>query len=61
VLEHTAEKHSSIEAFSADGGYRGTAVEFVNKELNLELHISEKIQNTFNFLPDNFSSSNFGN
>jgi putative transposase len=51
VLEETAEKYPSIEAFSGDAGYKGTAVYFVNDTLNLTLHISEKLSEGFSVLP----------
>jgi hypothetical protein len=40
VLKAGAEKHGTLEAFSGDAGYRGTAVEFVETALKLTLHIS---------------------
>ncbi len=51
VLSKTYEKYSTIKAFSGDAGYRKTAVEFVKEELGLEMHISEKIKDTFAVLP----------
>lgn len=51
VLEATAEKYPTLEAFSGDAGYRGTAVDFVNENLNLTLHISEKLSAGFSVLP----------
>ena len=51
VLESAATKHESIKAFSGDEGYRGTAVEFVEKTLGLKLHISKKIKDVFAVLP----------
>ena len=51
VLEHCSEKHPSIEAYSGDAGYRGTAVTFVDQTLNMTLHISEKIQDGWAVLP----------
>jgi putative transposase len=46
-----AEKHSTLEAFSGDAGYRGTAVDFVETALKLKLHISQKIKGAFAVLP----------
>ncbi len=46
-----AAKHNSLEAFSGDAGYRGTAVEFVETALKLKLHISQKIKDAFAVLP----------
>ncbi len=51
MLEAAAAKHESIEAFSGDQGYQGTAVQFVEKVLGLKLHISKKIKDTFAVLP----------
>ena len=51
VLERTHEKYPTIEAFSGDGGYRGTAVEFVEERLNLKLYISMRIKDGFAVLP----------
>ncbi len=51
VRKGSAHKHASIKAFSGDAGYRGTAVDFVEQELNLKLHISKKIKDTFAVLP----------
>lgn len=51
VLRRAAEKHPSLEAFSGDAGYRGTAVRFVDETLGLTLHISEKIKDGFAVLP----------
>jgi putative transposase len=51
VLRRAAEKHSSLEAFSGDAGYRGTAVRFVSERLGLVLHISERIVDGFAVLP----------
>lgn len=51
VLKAAAAKHASLEAFSGDAGYRGTAVEFVETVLKLKLHISQKIKDAFAVLP----------
>jgi len=51
VLKKAAAKHASLEAFSGDAGYRGTAVEFVEATLGLKLHISQKIKDAFAVLP----------
>lgn len=51
VLKQAAAKHASLEAFSGDAGYRGTAVEFVETVLGLKLHISQKIKDAFAVLP----------
>jgi putative transposase len=40
VLKASADKHDTLEAFSGDADYRGTAVEFVETALKLKLHIS---------------------
>ena len=51
VLKAAAEKYPTLEAFSGDAGYRGTAVEFVEDTLKLKLHISERVKDTFAVLP----------
>lgn len=51
VLQQASEKHPKIKAFSADAGYRKTALEFVENVLGLQLHISEKIKDVFAILP----------
>jgi len=51
VLGAVHEKCQHLEAFSGDAGYRGTAVDFVEKTLGLKLHISQKIKDTFAVLP----------
>jgi putative transposase len=51
VLRRAAAEHRSLEAFSGDAGYRGTAVRFVDETLGLTLHISEKIVDGFAVLP----------
>ena len=38
VLERSQENYPTIQAFSGDAGYRGTAVTFVNESLNLTLY-----------------------
>ncbi len=43
--------HPSLVAFSADAGYRGTAVRFVRDVLQCPLHISKKIADVFAVLP----------
>jgi putative transposase len=51
VFERTTEKYPTIEAYSGDAGYRGTAVTYVDQTLNLTLHISKKIKDTWAILP----------
>ena len=51
VFERCLEKYPSIQAFSGDAGYRGTAVKFVDEILNMTLHISMKIKDTWAVLP----------
>jgi putative transposase len=51
IFEKLAKKFPSIKAFSADAGYRGTSVEYVQDHLGLELHISKKIKDVFAILP----------
>ena len=51
VLEGAASKFPSLEAFSGDAGYGGTAVEFTSTKLGMTLHISEKIEGKWAVLP----------
>ncbi|ESS71463.1 transposase [Methyloglobulus morosus KoM1] len=51
MLKAVAAKYASLEAFSGDAGYRGTAVEFVETALKLKLHISQKTKDAFAVLP----------
>lgn len=51
VMARAAEKHPSLQAFSGDAGYRGTAVKFVDETLGLVLHISTKIKDGWAVLP----------
>lgn len=51
LLEETAHDYPSIEAFCGDAGYRGSAKTFVEEKLQLAMHISTKIKDTFAILP----------
>lgn len=51
IFKETSEKYPSILAFSADEGYRGTSVDYVQDTLNLMIDISKKIKDTFAVLP----------
>ena len=51
LLENTVDKYSSIKAFSADAGYKGTTVDFIKDTLKLDIHIPEKISDGFSVLP----------
>ena len=51
VLEGAVDKFPSLEAFSGDAGYRGTAVDFTSQKLGMTLHISEKIEGKWAVLP----------
>ena len=51
VFVRTSEKYPSINAYSGDAGYRGTAVNFVKEQLNMTLHISTKIKDGWAVLP----------
>lgn len=51
VLQAARGTHPSLVAFSADAGYRGTAVTFVRDVMQCTLHISKKLQDTFAVLP----------
>ena len=50
-MREAYQKHQTIEAFSGDGGYRKTALEFVENILHLKLYISQKIKDIFAILP----------
>ena len=47
IFKRAYEDYPSIEAFSADGGYRGTSVRFVEDVLGLKLEISKRIKGEF--------------
>jgi putative transposase len=51
VFNETVKKYPSIEAFSGDASYCGTAVGYVDNEMKLKLHISKKIKDEFAVLP----------
>ena len=51
MLRAVAEKMPSLEAFSGDAGYRGTAVDVVEKRLERKLPISRKSKDAFAILP----------
>jgi putative transposase len=51
VLAGAASKFPSLEAFSGDAGYRGTAVELTSTKLGMTLPISEKIEGKWAVLP----------
>ena len=51
VFDSTQKKYPSIKSYSADEGYRGTAVEYVDQMMKLKLYISKKIKDTFSILP----------
>lgn len=51
VFDAVKKKHPSIQAFSGDAGYRGTAVNHVDNEMQLKLYISERIADKFAILP----------
>ncbi len=44
-------KHPKLEAFSGDMGYRGSAVEFVETTLQLQLHSSKNINDVLAVIP----------
>ena len=44
IFERVKEKYPTIKGFSADAGYRGTATDFVEKEMGLKMEISKKIK-----------------
>ncbi len=51
ILSRATEKYPNLQAFLGDAGYRGTAVEYVENELKLTLHIVEKLGTGFTVLP----------
>ena len=51
LLARAVEKWPALRAFSADAGYRGTTVQFVQKVLQRQCHISTKIKDGFAVLP----------
>lgn len=51
IFKETSDKYSSILAFSADAGYRGTSKDYVQDTLNLMIDISKKIKDEFAILP----------
>jgi putative transposase len=51
VLAGAAGKFPSLETFSGDAGYRGTAVDFTSTKLMMTLHISQKIEGEWAVLP----------
>ena len=50
ILLSVSEKYPTIKAFSADAGYCGTAVDFVENSLGLKIEISKKIKDEFAIL-----------
>lgn len=51
VLQTARDRHPSLRAFSADAGYRGTAVRFAREVLQCPMHIAKKIAAVFAVLP----------
>lgn len=51
MCKETLEKYPSIKGFCADGGYRGTTKNYVEKILNLTIDISKKIKDVFAVIP----------
>lgn len=51
VCMQVVDKHRSIQAFSADAGYRGTTTEWVEQWLNRRMDISDKVAKGFEVLP----------
>ena len=51
IFNVTSRKYPSITAYSADAGYCGTAVNHVDNEMKLKLHISKRIKDEFAILP----------
>lgn len=50
VFERAKEKFPTIKGFSADEGYRGTATDYVEKEMGLKMEISKKIKDEWAIL-----------
>ena len=44
VFERAKEKFPTLEGFSADAGYQGTSVDYVEKKMGLKMEISKKIK-----------------
>lgn len=51
LLARAVEKWPTLRAFSADAGYRGTTLRFVQGVLKRQCHISTKIKDGFAVLP----------
>ena len=51
VIESMLEKYPSLQAISADAGYRGDTVDYAEVLLDTPVHISTRIQDTFAILP----------
>lgn len=51
VAKRAVEKFPSLQAFSADEGYRGTFVDYVAQALKRVAHISKKIKDAWAILP----------
>lgn len=51
IFEETLKKYPSILGFSADEGYRGTSVDYVQDVLKKTIDISKKIKDEFAVLP----------
>ena len=51
VIESVITKHPTVEAASADAGYRGNTVHYAEILLDTLVHISTKIRDTFAVLP----------
>ena len=51
LLARTVEKWPTLQAFSADAGYRGTTLKCVQEVLKRQCHISTKIKDGFAVLP----------
>lgn len=51
VAARALEKYPSIEGMSADAGYRGTFVGFMQETFGITVEISQKIKDTFAIVP----------
>jgi putative transposase len=51
VFDRVKEKFPTLRGFSGDGGYQGTSVNHVEKEMGLKIEISKKIKDKWAVLP----------
>jgi len=51
VASRAFDKYDTIEKFCGDAGYRGSFVDYIDMEFDLEVDISERIDSNFIILP----------